>query len=50
MDLAWEARMEGGRCRKWGSVVLKATGTWQELVGRGVAEEGRGSVRGWGKH
>lgn len=47
---AWEARIGGGRRRKWGSVVLNAAGTWQELVGRGVAEEGRGSVRACGRH
>ena len=43
MGLAWEGRMGGGRCGIWGSVVLNAAGTWQELV-KGVAEEGRGSV------
>ena len=50
MGLAWEGRMGGGKCGIWGSVVLNAAGTWQELVGKGVAEEGRGSVRGGGRH
>ena len=41
--------MGGGRCGIWGSVVVNAAGTWQELV-KGVAEEGRGSVRGCRRH